>query len=182
MPDGKDRDYDQNPDLWPESGDPRRKLLDYEGGYGGGRTRAEQSPEHGFGDRGWGGGRAGAGETGTSSDQKDQELPRGAEPARGGAGWDERYARENSDKYGQGGGQPVEQRGAGQSMGGVQHREQSLGDTQDLSPRGGYGTRETENWPGPRGPAAGPHADNGAKDDPPTDDPHVDSSDGGVSR
>jgi len=196
MPDRNDRDYDQNPDLWPDSGAgdrggaARRKLLDYEGGYGGGRTRAEQWPEHGFGDRGWGGGRNAPEDSGTSSDRRYEDLPRGAEPARGGRDWDERYARENTDKYGQAGGRPIVQRGAGQSMGGMQHREQGLGSTRDISARGGFGIRETENWPGPERHSGGPHAGKGPKnyrrcDDRIcedvqqrlTDDPYVDASD-----
>jgi osmotically-inducible protein OsmY len=40
----------------------------------------------------------------------------------------------------------VVQRGASSSHAGFEHREQSLGDTRDVSARGGYGIRETENW------------------------------------
>jgi len=120
-------------------------------------------------------------------------LPRGARPVAGGPGWEERYARENSDKYGQWGGQPIAQRGSGQSTGGMEHREDGLGSVRDVSPRGGYGIRETENWPGPGGPSGG-HAGRGPKnyrrcDDRIcedvcqrlTDDPHVDASDIEVS-
>jgi osmotically-inducible protein OsmY len=195
MPDRDDRDYDQNPEMWPDSGTgdrggaARRKLLDYEGGYGGGRIRAEQWPEHGFGDRGWGGGRSSIHDAKTASDRRDRDLPRGAEPVHDGPHWQERYSRQNSDKYGQWGGKPIAQRGSGQSMGGMEHREDSLGSTRDLSARGGYGIRETENWPGPE-QASGPHAGRGPRnyrrcDDRVcedvcqrlTDDPEVDASD-----
>jgi hypothetical protein len=78
-------------------------------------------------------------------------------------------------------------------MGGMEHREEGLGSTRDISPRGGFGIRETENWPGPDR-RVGPHAGRGPKnyrrcDDRIcedvcrrlTDDPDVDASDIEVS-
>jgi osmotically-inducible protein OsmY len=149
-------------DRWPDEGfgdrggAARRKLLDYEGGYGGGRNRAEQTPEHGFGERGWGGGRAPSEDRDRRSSAPYRNLPEGVhDVGPDDPRWQERYARENSDKYGQGGGQPIRQRGAGQSMGGYEQREQSLGSTRDLSAHGTYGSRETERWPGEGGKFAG---------------------------
>jgi hypothetical protein len=155
MPDRNDRGFDDGKERRPEEGwedrvgAARRRLLDYEGGYGGGRSRAERWPEHGFGDRGWGGGRAPEGDPNISSDRRYRELPEGARPVSGGPGWDERYVRENFDKYGQSGGQPIRQRGAGQSMGGYEHEEAEHGSTRDIGARGGYGIRETDRWPRP---------------------------------
>jgi hypothetical protein len=135
---------------WPDrSSGSRRSAQDYdtsaseyEGGYGGGRERGEQWPEHGFGDRGWGGGRG----SGISGDWQRgrRDLPEGAHPVPDGPEWQERYARENAGKYGQWGGQPIAQRGSAQSLGGYEHREPGLGSTHDISERGGMGLRETE--------------------------------------
>lgn len=119
----------------------RRRLADYEGGYGGGRERAEEGPEHEFGRTGWGGGRAHHDDDPHQAGGR-REFPEGVHPVPDGPGWQERYARENADKYGQAGGQPIEQRGASQSMGGYEQREQGLGDTRGLSPRGGVGSRD----------------------------------------
>jgi osmotically-inducible protein OsmY len=78
-------------------------------------------------------------------------------------------------------------------MGGMEHREESLGSTRDLSARGGFGIRETEDWPGPgqrRGPFAGRGPKNYQRCDERicedvcrrlTDDPDVDASDIEVS-
>jgi hypothetical protein len=125
---------------------------DNEGGYGGGRDRAEQTPEHAFGDRGWGGGRAPPDERRSSqrdNTEASRDLPEGVhDVGPDDPRWQERYVRENADKYGQAGGQPIRQRGSGSSMGGYEHREESVGSTRDLSPHGTYGVRETERWPG----------------------------------
>ena len=124
---------------------------DYEGGYGGGRERAEQAHGDGFGEQGWSGSRAPSDERRPpqgANGSPDRELPEGVhDVGPDDPRWQERYVRENADKYGQAGGQPIRQRGAGGSMGGYEHRDQSLGSTRDLSPHGTYGTRETERWP-----------------------------------
>ena len=159
MPDRADRDEehleDRRPDegLGDHAGAGDRKLLDDEGGYGGGRKRAEQAPDHEFGERGWGGGRAQSEDRHPPENSApDRHMPEGVrDTGPDDARWQERYTRENADKYGQGGGQPIRQRGAGQSMGGFEHREQSLGSTKDLSAHGTYGSRETERWPGENG-------------------------------
>jgi hypothetical protein len=119
---------------------------EYEGGYGGGRERGENWPEHGFGDRGWGGGRAKSTDSRESGEQDEarRDLPQGATPVPDGPGWQEQYARENADKYGQSGGQPTAGRGPSQSHGGYEHREADIGSTDELSERGGLGIRETE--------------------------------------
>ena len=158
MPDRADRDNDRWEDRWPEEGfgdrggAARRKLLDYEGGYGGGRNRVNESADHSFGERGWSGGRGPSDDSRRedSGEQRDRyrNMPEGVrDVGRDDAHWQERFARENSDKYGQGGGQPIRQRGSGQSMGGYEHREQSVGSTRDITPHGTYGNRETERWP-----------------------------------
>ena len=137
------------PDRAPK--DEEERGNDYEGGYGGGRERAEQAPGKGFGEQGWGSGRAPSDEQRTREAGKDspsRDLPEGVrDVGPDDPRWQERYVRENADKYGQAGGQPIRQRGSGSSMGGYEHREQSLGSTRDLSPHGTYGTRETERWP-----------------------------------
>jgi osmotically-inducible protein OsmY len=144
MPDRIERDKKRLNDRQPND-----KLPEYEGGYGGGRNRAVETPDHRFGERGWSGGRAPAEEPprrdagGPSHDLPEGERDAGPDDSQ----WQERYVRENSDKYGQWGGQPIRPRGAGSSMGGYEHREQSLGSINDLSPRGAYGARETERWP-----------------------------------
>ena len=157
MPDRADRDTERWEDRWPDEGfgdrggAARRKLLDYEGGYGGGRNRAEQTPDHGFGERGWGGGRAPSDERRSREPDNSapyRHMPEGVRDAGpDDSRWQERYARENSDKYGHWGGQPLKQRGSGQSMGGFEHREQSMGSGRDVSGHGTYGIRETEKWP-----------------------------------
>jgi hypothetical protein len=127
----------------------RRPGSDREG-YGGGRQRAEQTPDHGFGDRGFGQG-AGSGDRKSGETQPESEgkqLPEGIKAETGGPGWDERFVDENADKYGQAGGQPTAQRGPSQSTGGHEQEPDGLGDTSDLSPRGGVGIRETEKRPG----------------------------------
>jgi hypothetical protein len=60
--------------------------------------------------------------------------------------WQEKFVEKNVDKYGQSGGQPIEQRGPAHSAGGSPEEEEP-GDTRDVSPRGTYGIRETEKWP-----------------------------------
>lgn len=156
MPDRAERFDERLEDRWPDEGfgdrggAARRKLLDYEGGYGGGRNRAEQTPDHGFGERGWGGGRAPSDERRSRDDERSghRQMPEGVrDVGPDDSRWQDRYVRENSDKYGQGGGQPIRQRGSGQSLGGYDHREQSPGMGRDVSAHGTYGTRETENWP-----------------------------------
>lgn len=122
-----------------------KDISDYEGGYGGGRERVERWPEHGFGDRGWGGGRGQEAARKPPEEDEQRRLPEGAHPTHG-PDWQERYTRENRDKYGQWGGQPIAQRGSSGSMGGYQDREQGLGNTDEISPRGAYGIRETEHW------------------------------------
>jgi hypothetical protein len=102
------------------------------GGYGGARDRALETPEHAFGDRGWADGRGG----------KEQDKREESDP-----GWQERFTRENAAKYGQAGGEPTEQRGPAQSTGGEPQEETNVGDTKDISPRGGVGIRETEKRP-----------------------------------
>ena len=120
----------------------KEHLKDYEGGYGGGRQRIEQLHEHAFGE----------GERSTQASNEpathatsDVPMPDSVRETHG-PDWQEKFAKENSDKYGQWGGHPIEQRGAPQSTGGVPEEEE-LGDTRDVSPRGAYGIRETENWP-----------------------------------
>jgi len=123
-------------------------LADYEAGYGGSRERAKRWPEHGFGDRGWGGGRGhGSGpqqRNGQRSEPRSPQYDEGVRPVHSGPDWDERYVAENAGHYRQSGGHGIVQRGAAQSMGGFEHREQGLGDTRNISARGGYGIRETE--------------------------------------
>jgi len=151
MPDRDDR-YEHPEDRWTNEGNGdrggagRTKLADYEGGYGGSRERAERWPEHGFGDRGWGGGRGHGTGHDMHSDQRSRNYPEGARTVRSGEKWDERYAADNANQYGQSGGQGIAQRGSSQSMGGFEHREQGLGDTRDVSARGAYGMHETERW------------------------------------
>jgi len=118
-------------------------------GYGGGRERAEEFSKDTFGDAGWSVSRKGA-ESGpdapeTSGDS--YQPPAGATPTQNsGPGWESEYVRENADKYGQAGGRPTAQRGSAQSGGGFEHRQQGLGSTQDVTPRGTYGQKETEHW------------------------------------
>lgn len=91
-------------------------LDEYEGGYGGGRERADNGPEHAFGEQGWGDGPIEA--TSKPPQPENTDLPEGVTPVEGGPGWQERFTRENSDKYGQSGGEPIAPRGPGQSTGG----------------------------------------------------------------
>lgn len=126
--------------------DQARKHRDDPSGYGGGRQRAEETPEHTFGERGWSEGR-GKGDAAPDTGGGRKDLPEGVRD--GGADdpqWQERFASENAHKYGQVGGEPTEQRGPAQSAGGYEHEEGEVGDTNDLSPRGGVGIRETEKW------------------------------------
>ena len=120
----------------------KEKLKDYEGGYGGGRQRVEQMHEHAFGERGW---PAPGGDEAPQNQVSGGDKPEGVRETHG-PDWQEKFVQENSDKYGQWGGKPIEQRGAPQSTGGVPE-EESTGDTRDVSPRGAYGIRETEKWP-----------------------------------
>ncbi len=115
-------------------------------GYGGGRERVEQFNDRSFGDTGWGGRRGPSQSPPPHGRQHSPDYPEGARPVSGEHDWDRRYARENSDKYGQWGGKPIEQRGGPQSRGGWDHLEENIGDARDISPRGGYGIRETERW------------------------------------
>jgi hypothetical protein len=117
-------------------------------GYGGGRERAEQFNDESFGETGWGGQRGTSGQPAGQEQRSahSAELPEGARVVPDGPNWDEKFAHENAAKYGQAGGQPVEQRGESQSRGGFDHKEQSTGDNKDVSARGGYGIRETERW------------------------------------
>lgn len=101
--------------------------------------------EHEFGDAGWGGSRTN--EEGQASSQAGPEPPEPVHSVPEGPDWQNRFVQENADKIGQAGGQPVVQRGSSGSGDGFEHEEQSLGDTGDLSPRGGVGIRETEDWP-----------------------------------
>jgi hypothetical protein len=113
-------------------------------GYGGGRERGEQFNQQSFGETGWGGSRGSGTEPPAQEGAPAKDLPKGAHPVPDSPNWDEKYARENADKYGQWGGKPIEQRGAPQSGGGYDHEEENVGDTKDISPRGAYGIRETE--------------------------------------
>jgi len=119
-------------------------------GYGGGRERGEELSKNAFGETGWSASRSPESTEGEAAPPQQGEAykrPDGVKPTEGsGPGWQEQYTRENADKYGQQGGRPSAQRGSSQSGGGFEHREQGLGSTQDVTPRGAYGQKETENW------------------------------------
>lgn len=136
---------DSNHEPAEDSGFWQSKPLDDPAGYGGGRERAEQFNQQSFGETGWGGSRGAATEPPPQSGKTDysHDLPRGAQPVPASPNWDEKYARENADKYGQAGGKPIEQRGNHQSTGGFDHNEENVGDTRGISPRGAYGIKET---------------------------------------
>jgi hypothetical protein len=120
----------------------KENLKDYEGGYGGGRERVEQMHEHVFGERGWS---TRGGDDPSAGEPAGDDKPQGVHETHG-PDWQEKFVSENADKYGQAGGQPIEQRGGSQSFGGVPE-EEGFGDTRNVSPRGGVGIRETEKWP-----------------------------------
>jgi hypothetical protein len=129
---GRDSGYK---DATPFDGSP-----DYEGGYGGGRERAERSPEHAFGEKSWSEGRGGRA---ARNPQESEQLPKGATD--GGPGdpkWQERFVDENADKFGQAGGEPTKQRGPAQSAGGKEHVDAPPESVAEGGPRGGYGTSE----------------------------------------
>ncbi|MBC7925280.1 MAG: BON domain-containing protein [Bryobacteraceae bacterium] len=142
---------------------------DHEAGYGGGRERAEEFSRNSFGETGWGSGRQFHPDEpyrgGNERPEPRRDFPYGPRNVQAGPGWDERYARENAGQHGESGGQPTMQRGASQSGGGVGHREQGTGNSRDMSPRGGYGIRETEHWgQSSNGPDSRPnHAGKGPK-------------------
>src|SRR5688572_1564469 len=94
----------------------KENLKDYEGGYGGGRQRMEHAHEHSFGETGWSA--RGGDDKPPTGEVADAPMPKGVQETHG-PDWQEKFARENSKKYGQGGGQPIQQRGAPQSTGGV---------------------------------------------------------------
>ena len=96
----------------------QEKIKDYEGGYGGGRERVEQMHEHAFGERGWGTG----GDTTSSKTDGEAKQPKGVEETHE-PDWQEKFAKKNADKYGQWGGQPIEQRGPSHTTGGVPAEE-----------------------------------------------------------
>jgi hypothetical protein len=121
----------------------KEDLKDYEGGYGGGKQRVEQMHEQAFGERGWSS--RGGDEPKAEEGREEVEMPEGVHETHG-PDWQEKFVQENADKYGQSGGQPIEQRGGSQSFGG-KPEEEGFGDTRDVTPRGGYGTRETDKWP-----------------------------------
>jgi hypothetical protein len=121
----------------------KEDLKDYEGGYGGGRQRVEQMHENAFGERGWG--TRGGDEPQPENQKAEPEMPEGVHETKD-PNWQEKFTKENADKYGQAGGQPIEQRGASQSADG-KPEEEGFGDTRNVSPRGAYGIRETEKWP-----------------------------------
>ena len=59
-------------------------------------------------------------------DEHDSKLPKAVKPVEDGPDWDERFVRENADKYGQAGGEPIVQRGPSHSTGGTgvkEHKE-----------------------------------------------------------
>jgi hypothetical protein len=100
------------------------------------REDRKETQDHVFGEHGWG----------EAAGDKARDKARG-NPGEQGTGWQGQFARQNADKYGQAGGQPMEQRGPAQSTGGQPQEETNVGDTKDLSPRGGVGIRETEKRP-----------------------------------
>jgi hypothetical protein len=142
MRDKHDEEERNRPRTGRDSGLKDAGPIDTEGGYGGGRERAEQVADHAFGERAWSEGRG---------EQRQPKQP--AEPhAKSPEGvrdvgpehpeWQERYTAENADKYGQAGGQPTAQRGPSQSAGGEEHKEAPPESQVEGGPRGGYGTSE----------------------------------------
>jgi hypothetical protein len=116
--------------------------IESEGGYGGGRERAEHVAGHAFGERAWSEGR-GEQQPAPERDEPRAEPPESVRDAgRDDPQWQERYTAENADKYGQAGGQPTAQRGPAQSAGGEEHRDAPPESQVEGGPRGGYGTSE----------------------------------------
>lgn len=113
----------------------KQDLKDYEGGYGGGRERVEQMHEHAFGERGWT--NRGGDEPKPSGEEK-VEVPEGVHETHD-PNWQQKFVRENADKYGQSGGKPIEQRGEAQSKGGKPDEEPPRGTytgVEDAEPKG----------------------------------------------
>lgn len=123
----------------------KENLKDYEGGYGGGRQRLEEMHDHAFGERGWG---TSGGDREPSQQEAETKTPEPVKETHD-PNWQEKFVKENADKFGQGGGHPIEQRGPAHSTGG-ESEEEEVGDVRNVSPRGGYGIRETEKWPKPQ--------------------------------
>jgi HSP20 family molecular chaperone IbpA len=113
----------------------------------------ERRREHGFGDRGWGGGRT---QDEPPPRDRQRDLPEQVRDVSDGGQWQERFVRQNADKYGQSGGRPIEQRGPSGSRAGWDHREPGgIGSAHEISPRGAYGIRETDPWNNRSGSFAG---------------------------
>ena len=85
------------------------------------------------------------------SPQTGRDLPEGPEPVEEGPNWQERYVEKNADKYGQAGGQPIAQRGPGQSTGGDEHKDAGAAPTRDAGSRSAPGIREIKRRPAPQG-------------------------------
>jgi len=119
------------------------KPSDNPAGYGGGRERGEEFSQGAFGDAGWSASRRSGDQPGSEPaphhGADDYRPPEGATPtATNSPGWDKDYVVENSDKYGQAGGRPTEQRGPSQSEGGFEPTQPGRGETEDPTPRGTY--------------------------------------------